>query len=44
VVLELVRRGADVNARNQAGSTPLAAALANGHPDVARVLAEHGAR
>jgi ankyrin repeat protein len=40
----LVARGADVNARNKAGVTPLAAAEKNGFPEVAAILKQHGAR
>jgi ankyrin repeat protein len=38
----LIERGADLNAKNQIGSTPRQAAAANGYADVARVLKEHG--
>jgi ankyrin repeat protein len=40
----LVARGADVNASNKAGVTPLAAAEKNGFPEAAAILKQHGAR
>jgi ankyrin repeat protein len=43
VVELLIARGADVNARNRSGGTPLQAAVANGFAGVARILKEHGA-
>jgi uncharacterized protein len=39
----LVERGADVNARQQAGYTPLMAAAGNGQQDVVDLLLTHGA-
>jgi uncharacterized protein len=38
VVELLVRRGADVRARNQTGVTPAEAAAKNGFPEIARLL------
>ena len=43
IVKERLKGGADVNARNESGRTPLAAAAANGHLAVVNVLLEHGA-
>ena len=40
----LIARGADVNAKGKAGKTPLEAAVANGFPEAARILKEHGAK
>jgi ankyrin repeat protein len=42
VVDLLVKRGADVNAKNLLGVSPLAAAGKNGYVDIARVLRERG--
>jgi ankyrin repeat protein len=44
VVELLLARGADPNAANKAGSTPLHAAVANGFDQVAAALRAHGAR
>ena len=44
VVELLIARGADVNAKNKAGGTPLQAALSNGSADAIRILNDHGAR
>ena len=44
VVELLLARGADVNAANKAGATPLHAAEANGFDQVAAALKAHGAR
>lgn len=43
VVEELLRLGAELNARNQEGATPLDMALAGGKSQIARVLREAGA-
>lgn len=40
----LIARGADVNAPNYEGKTPLAVALAFGHAEVAEVIGAHGGR
>jgi ankyrin repeat protein len=40
----LIARGADINARNKASATPLAAAEKNGFAETAAVLKQHGAR
>jgi len=42
-VRELIERGADVNARDNSGGTPLHWAAGIGRLDVARLLIEHGA-
>ena len=42
-VRELLKRGANPNARNELGDTPLHLAAFWGHADVARLLLEHGA-
>ena len=39
----LLDRGADVNARNVGGDTPLLAALRREHFDIVPLLLEHGA-
>jgi len=39
----LLDKGAQVNPRTKAGHTPLAAALSNGHSDVAALLRTRGA-
>jgi 26S proteasome non-ATPase regulatory subunit 10 len=44
VVQLLITRGADVNAANKAGATPLHAAVANGFDQVAAALRAHGAK
>jgi len=44
VVELLIARGGDVNARNKSGTTPLAAAEANGFPEIVKLLKQHGAR
>ena len=38
----LIARGADVNAKNKAGVTPLGAAGKNGFAETARLLKQHG--
>ncbi|MCI8670313.1 MAG: hypothetical protein HFI34_12490 [Lachnospiraceae bacterium] len=43
IVKELIRAGADVNAKNNAGDTALHYALRNGNSDVARFLIKKGA-
>lgn len=43
LVKALVRRGADMNARDEEGSTPWSKAVELGHKDVAVFLAAHGA-
>ena len=40
----LLDLGADVNARDGDGFTPLAEAKKGGHPDVVALLERHGAR
>ena len=40
----LAARGADVNAHNAQGSTPLADAALKGYTEIARILLDHGAR
>ena len=40
----LLKRGADVNAKNLLGVSPVAAAEKNGHADIARVLRERGGK
>ena len=42
VVLLLIEKGADVNARTLHDSTPLAFAVVNNHSDVAELLIENG--
>lgn len=42
-VLHLLRKGADIEARDQGASTPLALAADYGHRDVVRLLLERGA-
>ena len=44
VVELLLSRGADVNAANKAGATPLHAAVANGFEQVAAALRAHGGK
>jgi ankyrin repeat protein len=44
VVDLLIRRGADVNAKNYTGVTPLQSAESNGFSNVARMLKEHGGK
>jgi ankyrin repeat protein len=44
VVELLIARGADLNAGNKAGITPLAAALKSGFAETAALLKQHGAR
>lgn len=43
VLQALVARGANVNARDHSGWTPLMYAAMHGHPDVTRFLLRHGA-
>ncbi|MDD3295517.1 MAG: ankyrin repeat domain-containing protein [Geobacteraceae bacterium] len=43
LVKALVRRGADVNARDEKGNTPWSKAVEWEHKDVALFLAAHGA-
>jgi len=43
-VREAIENGADVNARNYKGDTPLRYAMVFGNVDVARTLIEHGAQ
>ena len=40
----LIQNGADVNAHDTAGSTPLDEAAWKGHADIAKLLIEHGAQ
>jgi ankyrin repeat protein len=42
-VLELVRSGANINARDTYGVTPLHTAVCHGHAEVVQALVEHGA-
>ncbi len=42
-IVLLIDNGADVNARNADGSTPIHGAAFFGHPESVRVLIEHGA-
>jgi ankyrin repeat protein len=44
VVELLIERGANVNAANKAGVTPLGAALKSGFAETAALLKKHGAR
>jgi hypothetical protein len=39
----LIRRGADINAKNNSGSTPLLVSVLNSHSSVAHVLIDNGA-
>ena len=41
-VIDLVKRGAEINARNQKGTTPLMMAAANGHLEIVKALASLG--
>jgi ankyrin repeat protein len=43
-VRQLIEKGADVNAKNVFGSTPLLLAAEVGHKDVAELLKKHGAK
>jgi len=43
IVEYLIARGADVNAKNDAGSTPLYLAKGKGHKEIAALLTQHGA-
>ena len=43
-VVVLLARGATVNARNKAGSSPLAAAIMNSHTQTADILRRSGAK
>jgi ankyrin repeat protein len=43
VVTLLLANGADVNAENNAGSTPLYLAVVEGHENVVELLHQHGA-
>lgn len=43
LVEKRLKEGADANAKNESGRTPLAAAAANGHLAVVNFLVEHGA-
>jgi ankyrin repeat protein len=38
----LLEHGADVNARDNDGKTPLTIALESKHPDIATLLRQHG--
>jgi ankyrin repeat protein len=40
----LIEKGADVNARNKSGKTPLAAAEENGFPEIAAALRARAAK
>ena len=42
-VIDLLAKGANVNARNKASSTPLILAAENGHADIVRILLAKGA-
>jgi ankyrin repeat protein len=44
VVELLIARGAELNARNKSGVTPLAAAVANRFSETAAILRKHGAQ
>ena len=39
----LLERGADVNARDDGGDTPLTIAFESKQPEIAKLLREHGA-
>ncbi len=43
IVKERLKAGANVNKRNESGRSPLAAAAANGHLEVVKILLEHRA-
>ena len=40
----LIAKGADVNAKNQGGRTPLTFAEKNGHSEIAELMRKHGAK
>jgi len=40
----LIDKGADVNAKDRNGNTPLKIAIINKHKDVAELLRRHGAK
>jgi len=44
IVVLLIAKGADVNAKTKAGRTPLHAAQKNGHTEIVELLRSHGAQ
>jgi ankyrin repeat protein len=44
VVVSLIEKGADINAKNKDGETPLDLALRQGHKEIVELLRKHGAK